>query len=155
MNTHSQIQQSNLYEQDFYAWSVDMAAKIRNKNFDSIDIENIAEEIEALGRSDYRELISRLEVLIAHLLKWQLQPDKRSSSWRGTIVEQRDKIDMLLTDSPSLNHKLTDQIDIEKVYKSAKNKFYKDTGLKISKLMANNPCPYEISQILDDDFYPK
>ena len=147
-------QPNKLYDQDFYAWSLDMAAKIRNKNFDSIDIENVAEEIESLARSDYRKLISRLEVLIAHLLKWMLQPDKRSSGWRGTIVEQRRKINKLLSESPSLKYKLDEETNLSEIYEDAKNIFYKDTGLDINKLMADNPCPFVINQILNNDFYP-
>lgn len=147
------IQPNQLYDQDFYAWSLDMASKIRNKEFDCIDIENVAEEIEALGRSDYRELISRLEVLIAHLLKWRLQPDKRSSSWRGTIVEQRWRIKKLMSESPSLKYKL-DETDQGELYQGAWNNFYKDTGIEISKLMASNPYPFTVSQILNNDFYP-
>ena len=148
------IQPNQLYDQDFYAWSLDMASKIRNKEFDCIDIENVAEEIESLARSDYRKLISRLEVLIAHLLKWMLQPDKRSSGWRGTIVEQRRKINKLLSESPSLKYKLNKETNLNEVYEDAKNIFYKDTGLDITKLMANNLCPFVITQILNNDFYP-
>ncbi len=146
-------QPQSLYDQDYYAWSYDMANKIRNKQFDSLDIENIAEEIEALGRSDYRELISRLEVLIAHLLKWQLQPDKRSNSWRGTVAEQRWRLKKLIAESPSLKYKL-EETNIAELYEGAWKTFYKDTGLEISKLMANNPYPFLITQILDDNFYP-
>ena len=143
---------SQLYDKDFYAWVYDTVGKLKLKKFNEIDLDNVIEEIEGLARSDYRELIIRLKVLIAHLLKWQLQPDKRSSSWRGTIIEQRQKINSLLTDSPSLKYKLFKQVDINELYKGAKNIFYKDTGLDIEKLLVKNP--FTIEEILDDNFYP-
>ena len=77
------------YEIDFYAWTQKQAELLRNKNIDSLDWENIAEEIESMGRSEKRQLKNRLKVLIMHLLKWQFQPNLRSRSWELTIKEQR------------------------------------------------------------------
>ena len=142
----------NLYDRDFHAWSLLMAEHLRAKNFDQIDIENVAEEIESLARSDYRELISRLEVLIAHLLKWQYQPAKRCRSWQGTMAEQRGKIDLLLSDSPSLKPRLQGATTDRKVYQHAKNRFFSDTGIDLATLPPNNP--YTTAQLLDEDFYP-
>jgi len=77
------------YESDFYAWVLRNAQLIRQGQFSLIDRENIAEELEGMARTDKRQLASRLAVLLAHLLNWEFQADKRSSSWRGTIKEQR------------------------------------------------------------------
>src|SRR6201987_1073526 len=90
------------YEEDFYAWTAEQARLLRSGKLTSIDVANIAEEIESLGRSDKRAIESRLTVLLTHLLKWQLQPAMRSSSWTGAIREQRRQIEKLLKESPSL-----------------------------------------------------
>src|ERR1700756_3199974 len=90
------------YEEDFYAWTVEQARLLRSGKLASIDVANIAEEIESLGRSDKRAIESRLTVLLMHLLKWQIQSKMRSQSWSGTILEQRRRIAKLLQESPSL-----------------------------------------------------
>ena len=77
------------YEKDFYAWTVEQARLLRSGELSAVDIENIAEEIESMGRSDRREIKSRLIVLLSHLLKWQMQPQMRSAGWSATIREQR------------------------------------------------------------------
>lgn len=77
------------YEKDFYAWAIHNAKMLRERRLSEIDIENIAEEIESLGKSEKRELLNRLAVLLAHLLKWKFQPAKQSNSWKFTIKEQR------------------------------------------------------------------
>src|SRR5690348_13781708 len=91
------------YEEDFYAWTVEQAHLLRSGDLSAIDIENIAEEIESMGRSDRRAIESRLAVLLTHLLKWQIQERMRSRSWAGTIGEQRRRIAKLLRESPSLH----------------------------------------------------
>ena len=90
------------YEKDFYAWTVEQTRLLRSGELSALDIENIAEEIESMGRRDRREIKSRLIVLLCHLLKWRMQPQMRSPSWSATIREQRRKIDELLGESPSL-----------------------------------------------------
>jgi uncharacterized protein DUF29 len=95
-------QNAILYEDDFYAWTVEQTRLLRAGELANVDAANIAEEIESLGRSDRRELRSRLVVLTMHLLKWRHQPEGRSTSWSGTIREQRYQIGLILDDSPSL-----------------------------------------------------
>ncbi|MHB1104041.1 MAG: DUF29 domain-containing protein [Devosia sp.] len=90
------------YEEDFALWSAEQAALLRAGKFDRVDVENVAEEIESLGRSDKQQIRSRLEVLMMHLLKWERQPEHRSRSWASTIRDQRRKIQRPLDDSPSL-----------------------------------------------------
>ncbi|KJR43715.1 protein of unknown function DUF29 [Candidatus Magnetoovum chiemensis] len=94
--------EQSLYETDFYQWSLKTAELIRQGRLNELDLENIAEEIESLGKNNKRELGSRLAVLIMHLLKWQFQSKKRSKSWKATIVTQRREIKHLIKNSPSL-----------------------------------------------------
>ena len=80
------------YDEDFFAWTEEQARLLRAGELAEIDALNLAEEVESVGRSDRREIRSRLIVLLTHLLKWHFQPDARSSGWLGTIREQRDQI---------------------------------------------------------------
>jgi hypothetical protein len=90
------------YEADFYAWTQRQGAILRERRMEELDWENLAEEIESMGRQERRELINRLRVLLAHLLKWRFQPERRGVSWEVTIADQRDQIQDILRDNPSL-----------------------------------------------------
>ena len=94
------------YEEDFYEWTVAQAAAIRDGRWTDLDVENVAEEIESLGRSDKRQLRSRLTVIITHLLKLHLQPDRASRSWTNTIREQARALEDLVEESPSLRRRM-------------------------------------------------
>src|SRR5580704_6432797 len=126
------------YDEDFFAWTQEQARLLRQGEFSELDIENVAEELESMGRSDKRELRSRLVQLITHLLKWQYQPGFRSRSWTSTIGEQRDQVREVLDDSPSLRPTLT--IDLSRVYKIARIKAVGETGLSEAIFPAS--CPY-------------
>ncbi len=147
-----QTPQTNLYEHDFYAWSLDMAAKIRNKQFDVLDIKNVAEEIEALAGRDRRELYSRMVVLLAHLLKWEFQPSLRCGSWRGSINTQRREINLILADSPSLKARVVELAQNEKVFQEALETVVNETGLPSKILPVSNP--YDLTNMLSTSFYP-
>ncbi|WP_119327589.1 DUF29 domain-containing protein [Cysteiniphilum halobium] len=84
---------NTLYDRDFYAWTLQTVKALRKKAFDKVDIEHLVEEVESMGKSDFRELKSRLIVLIAHLLKWEYQESQRSTGLQGTIRKQRNSID--------------------------------------------------------------
>ena len=99
------------YEQDFYAWTFHNASLLREGKFSEIDIENIAEELESMGRRDKRVLESRLSVLLMHLLKWQFQPMRRSNSWKLTIKKQRLSILRLLKESPRLKYNIAEVLE--------------------------------------------
>ena len=88
---------ATLYDTDFYAWANEQAALLRAGRLSEADIENIAEEIESMGRSERSELVNRLTVLLVHLLKWRYQPGLRGRSWRLTIEEQRDQLDRTIS----------------------------------------------------------
>ena len=141
---------SVLYEEDFYRWTQDTAELIRQGRWDALDRENLAEEIESLGRSDRRELSSRLEVLIMHLLKWSMQPEYRCGSWKATIGEQRDRIGRLLEDSPSLRPRLAEFIAREYCY--ARRKAVEEMELIRDPFPAE--CPFTTEQILERWFLP-
>jgi hypothetical protein len=139
------------YDSDFYGWTTEQATLLRQGRLAEADIENIAEEIEALGRSEKRELVNRLAVLLTHLLKWQLQPGLRGNSWRLTIAEQRDELTEHLDDNPSLRPDLDQRI--MRAYRKAVLAARKETGLAESAFPAT--CPYTTSQIFDTAFLPE
>ncbi len=132
------------YETDFYAWAMEQAQAIREDRISVEDRERIAEEIESLGRQEFATLRSRLSVLLAHLLKWEHQPNKRSWSWKVTIATQREKIQEVLEDNPSLQSRLAEAT--AKAYRRAVLLAMKETGLERS--MFPNECPYTLEQIL-------
>lgn len=139
-----------LYERDFMRWTQDQASKLRKRAHNEIDWENVAEEIESLGRSDRREIESRLAVLIAHLLKWEFQPGKRSNSWQSSISEQRIWIEKLIKNSPSLRN-YPDQI-LDEAYEDALRLAVRDTGLRRSHFPETPP--FGSKQALDSAFWP-
>ncbi len=141
----------NNYHEDFYAWAMENAKNIREGNLSEIDRENIAEELESMGRSEKRELINRLAVLIAHLLKWLVQPSRRSNSWRYTIEEQRKKVIEVLEENPSLRHEIESRID--KAYSSSILIAAKETGM--DKICFPQHCPFSLQEIMDDNFLPE
>jgi Domain of unknown function DUF29 len=135
------------YDQDFYTWTQQMAIALRQQNWTALDIENLAEEIEALGKSDRRSLKSRLEILIMHLLKWQFQPSQRSNSWKSTITEQRIRIQDLLSDSPSLKNYLSEILPT--AYQNGRQLAADETGLTLDTFPET--CPYSDEQLLAAD----
>lgn len=95
------------YGSDFYLWTQQQAALLRQGALSALDVENLAEEIDDMGASRERELENRLAVLLAHLLKWIVQPERRGNSWRLTILEQRRRLARLLEKNPSLRTRLS------------------------------------------------
>ena len=141
-----------LYEQDFYAWTQEQGALLRDRKTKALDYVNLAEEVESLGKSQQHALESRLEKLVLHLLKWHYQPEKRlrGQSWQRTILEQRRRIDRLLQQNPSLRPTLPALI--EDSYAYIRKRTSLETRLPLT--MFPDTCPWGVSQILDDDFWP-
>ena len=139
------------YDTDFYAWAMETAKLIREHKLSEIDFENVAEEIESVGKSQKRELLSRLRILIGHLLKWQFQPGRQGSSWLQTINEQRFSIDLLLKDNPSLRAELDERVS--EIYPAARILAIEETGLHKKHFPID--CPYNAQQILSYDFLPE
>jgi hypothetical protein len=101
---------TSLYDKDFYAWTQEQAALVRSDKVHELDLDNVAEEIESLGKSEWRALGSRLDVLVRHLLKWRYQSVRRSPSLQSTIWTQRRVIQRLLRLSPSLQQQVPTMI---------------------------------------------
>lgn len=140
---------STTHENDFYAWTQQQAHFLKTKQSYQIDWQNIAEEIEDMGRSEKRQLESRLEILIMHLLKWQFQPNLRSRSWQLTIKEQRLRLEKLLQKNPSLQSQLTEVI--EDIYPLATLSAERETGLSSFP----ETCSYSLTEILLPEFLPE
>lgn len=138
------------YEKDFYAWTTHNAKLLREGKFSEMDVEHIAEEIESMGKSEKRELMSRLAVLLAHLLKWQFQPERQSNSWKYTIEEQRDEVLELLDESPSLKHEIKEKL--ERAYRKAI--LWAATEMGVNKSIFQEKCPFSLEETLNKNFYP-
>ncbi|MFN3546027.1 MAG: DUF29 domain-containing protein [Mesorhizobium sp.] len=150
MNRITRIGRLAAYDEDFALWSAEQAALLRAGRLDGLDRENLAEEIESLGRSDRREIENRLQVLLAHLLKWRHQPNGQSGSWRATIRDQRVRIAKVIKESPSLRGHPGKALSEE--YGNARLTAADETGLPENAFPA--ACPFTVEQILDPDFLP-
>jgi Domain of unknown function DUF29 len=140
----------NLYEADFYAWTQEQALLLRNQQWSQIDLPNLVEEIESLGKQQRQELRNRLSVLVGHLLKWQYQPQSRSRSWLATLRIQRLDITQLLEDNPSLQPAIAEAL--RKAYLKGIEIAVRETDLPNRTFPAE--CPYSLMEILDNHFYP-
>ncbi len=141
----------DLYDKDGYAWSKRQADLLRQRRFTEIDLANVIEEIESVGRSERRALKSTYRVLIQHLLKWQYQAERRSRSWADTIRTQRTNIESDEEDSPSLKRE-TDAI-LAAAYRLARRDAADETGLPLSTFPET--CPYTADQLRNRDFLPE
>jgi hypothetical protein len=140
--------QSHLYETDFYAWTLEQSKLLKNGDLQKLDIINLVEEIESLGKQQRQELRNRLGVLMGHLLKWEYQPEKRTKSWRVTLREQRREILQLLQENPSLKPYLEEAIAY--AYESGLDLAVRETPLDYADLP--EICTYTQEQLLDSDF---
>jgi hypothetical protein len=140
------------YEQDFYAWLLSQVSALGERRFRDLDIENLIEEVEGLAGSLLRELRSRLRIVLVHLLKWRYQPEKRSTSWTITLLEQRDQIEDLLNQSPSLRRLIPESM--EKAYRSATKRAALEMRRTNIQHIFPAECPWTIEQILDEDYLP-
>ena len=138
------------YEKDFYAWANEQAALLRAGELAAADIEHIAEEIESMGRAEKRELISRLAVLLLHLIKWKFQPSLRSNSWRNSVRIQRRDLTRHMTDNPSLNAFIGEAMS--GTYGDATITASDETGLLESAFP--DACPWTFEQVMSEDFWP-
>jgi hypothetical protein len=138
------------YTNDFHAWTQEQVNLLKTQQWDILDTVNLIEELETLGRKERQELRNRLAVLLGHLLKWQFQAEKRSSSWLSTIREQRIQIKLLLEDSPSLKPYL------EQVFLTA---YELGLALAIRETQLGEQifpeiCPYSSEKTLNSEFLP-
>jgi hypothetical protein len=139
-----------LYDRDFYAWANEQAVLLRAGRLSEADIEHIAEEIESMGRTEKRELVSRLTVLLLHLLKWRFQPGLRGASWEASVQVQRIKLVDHLDDNPSLKPQLP--AGIAAAYRVGRIEAAAETGL--GQAAFPQSCPWTWHQIMDPNFWP-
>ncbi|MFE1748269.1 DUF29 domain-containing protein [Coleofasciculus sp. H7-2] len=140
----------SLYETDFYSWTQEQAEILRHQQWSKLDLPNLIEEIESLGKQQRAELRNRLKVLIGHLLKWEYQPEQRCRSWLMTIRVQRRDTQELLEENPSLKPYLEEAL--QKIYESGRDLAVGETNLPLKTFPES--CPYTLDEIFRDGFYP-
>lgn len=136
------------YETDFYLWTQQQADLLRQGQFNRIDLDlaNIAEEIESMGKRDRRAISGYLQNVLMHLLKWRYQPERRGTSWELSIENGRYQIIDLLDESPSLKPQM-DAL-IAKEYRQARKNASRETGLPLTTFP--DQCPFTVEQITGD-----
>ena len=147
-----------LYEEDYLAWTKQQIGLLQTGKLEELDLKNLVEELKAMGRSDHRELESRLIILIAHLLKWEWQFNRlqnqwaefEGKSWRNSITEQRIQIKFLMQKAPSLRPKLSESIFA--AYPPARELVSRET--EIQEFEFPKDCPYGGNDLLDPEFFP-
>ena len=144
-------QPGELYEQDFYAWIEERVGALRSGQTQRLDMENLAEEMEDMGRSQRRAVKSALIIILSHLLKYRHQPNRRTNSWRAAIREHRRRARDELADSPSLRPYSERMLD--DYYQDAREAAADESGLPITTFPA--ACPFALEQVLDRNFLPE
>jgi hypothetical protein len=136
------------YQRDFYSWLMEQARAVRDGRWGAVDRENLAEEIESLGREQFNKLESALRVLLLHILKWDHQPGLRSRSWALSIRQQRFEIDDILTDNPGLKPRIPEAV--ARAYRKARLEAAKETGLEADAF--SGACPYSFDEMVARPF---
>ena len=139
------------HDEDFYGWAMAEANLLRQRKWDELDIEHLAEELESMGASEKREIRSRMEQLLKHLLKWKYQPDLQCRSWKNSIRNQRKALLAIIKDNPSLKPTIPEYV--KDVYEDALEGAIEETGIYKENFSAE--CPYTFEQIMNDEFYPE
>jgi hypothetical protein len=141
----------NLYDRDFAAWAERQAFLLKQRRYEELDLINLVDEVEDLSRRERQALVSNLIVVLLHLLKWQYQPEMRSGSWRGSIVEHRRRCQQALKDSPSLKPYL-EEIFVQ-CYRDAVEQASAETELPVDTFPVE--CPFLLAEVLQSGFLPK
>ncbi len=144
------IDLATLYDRDFYLWIETTSKLLRDGKFHELDIDNLVEEIDSMGRSEKHALASNLRILLMYLLKYKYQPQKQTNSWKFTIREHRDRIEILLEDSPSLKRYIEEVF--EKCYQKARKLAADETGMNIDCFPKTSP--FSLEETLDSDYLP-
>jgi uncharacterized protein DUF29 len=142
------------YDTDLYQWTIEQADALRRRAVNELDYDNLADEIESVGRSERREIRSRLEILLIHLLKWRYQPEKQSAgkqsdSWRASVSEARQRIEDVLADNPSLR-----SFPAEALASAYRLAIIDNAIRRLELLHLPDACPWAIEDVLRDDFWP-
>ncbi|MFQ4139406.1 DUF29 domain-containing protein [Nodosilinea sp. PGN35] len=153
MSTETDIKLTSLYDTDYQLWLEDTVAQLKSQNFSALDLENLVEEIESLGKSNKQSLNSYLKRLCEHLLKvgyWKTERDRCFSGWDREIENFRQEIQEILDDSPSLRNWLRERYPAE--YIKGRRLFLKSSGID-PKQVPESPC-FSLEQVLDEDWLP-
>ena len=146
----SNLRKPSLYDADFHRWTHEQADLLRQGRFADLDIENVVEEIETLGRSEQRELESAYRLIAMHLLKLIVQPSHVSRSWLNTIVRERNTAERTLDESPSLRGK-RDAL-FAHAYRQARKEAASETGLPLASFPEEPP--FSLTEVEDETFLP-
>ena len=136
------------YGDDFYTWTQEQGARLRAADFRSLDLENLAEEIESLGRSEFNSLVSAWRVIFLHMLKWDHQPSHRTRSWMISIRTQRNRVADIIADNPGLKNRLEQAF--ERAYRDARDEASSETGLPLRVFPKD--CPYTRDELTTRPF---
>ncbi|MGK7880765.1 MAG: DUF29 domain-containing protein, partial [Crocosphaera sp.] len=142
--------QTNLYNKDYCLWLEETVQLLKEGRLTELDINNLIEEIEDMGRSEKKAVKSNLKIVLCHLLKYKYQPEKRSRSWLSTIFEHRDRLEDDFAESPSLK-RYFDQV-FEPCYQKARKQASIETGFPLETFPIN--CPFTTEEVLDMDYLP-
>lgn len=138
----TKVSLSQLYEEDDAQWVEKMAQYVQDGMFEKLDIENLVKELRDLSKRERDRLLSSIQLILHHLLKWDFQVNQRSRSWQITIERERNNIELYLEDSPSLKRYLTQEW-VAKMYRNGRLNAMQETGLDFPK-----DCPYQIEDVL-------
>jgi hypothetical protein len=141
---------ATLYEQNYPLWLETMTKYLRERRFEQLDLDNLIEELEAMGGSRKDALENNLIVILAHLLKWKYQPSKRSGSWRGSIREHRRRVSKALVKHPGLKPYF--ETIFSECYTPAKEWTADETGLPLEAFPLS--CPFTPDEALNPDYLP-
>jgi len=141
---------TDLYEHDYYTWTSAQAQALRKRKVSRLDWDNLAEEVEDLGKAEVHRLESHLELLLMHLLKWVYQPQRRSHSWSNSIEEHRFRAHRVLRNNPGLKAKLPDVFAA--AYDTARFAVRRETALSLSTFPES--CPWSLDDAMREDFWP-
>jgi len=142
---------SETYSTDFSDWTRQTAQLLRERRWHEVDLANLIDEVEDLGKSERRAIASQLTRLLLHLLKWHYQPQRRSDSWLDSITDARTQIDLAIQDSPSLKGYPVEQL--EDSYRRARRQATTQTKLEIS--VFPETCQYPLDLVLSEDWLPE
>ena len=142
---------SETYSTDFSDWTRQTAQLLRERRWHEVDLANLIDEVEDLGKSERRAIASQLTRLLLHLLKWHYQPQRRSDSWLDSITDARTQIDLAIKDSPSLKGYPAEQL--EDSYRRARRQAATQTKLEIS--VFPETCQYPLDLVLSEDWLPE
>jgi hypothetical protein len=138
------------FDQDFHAWVLEQIDLLKSSRFADLDIEHLTDELRAVAMAERNEIRNRLPVLLQYLLKWEFQSERRSDSWRATILEQCTQINDIIDTSPSLRR--YPATVMEKQYVIARLRAADETGFPLKRFPS--ACPYSAAQVLDENFFP-